>query len=185
MAGTEYFQIHLADKILQAQKIYGIFADDAESFTALDGYIYDFTQISSRKVSGGTDFLLRQSDSVHVQESRVFLSTDAEYSEEYFVQAFSVPPLVSPQYILAIDRNYSLFIIPHSSFESDVTVLRRSLPSAVYNAKSSAKMIPFGRMKSSVSGAYFNQPALMVLGDRIIIVTGEGEPNFAVCYASR
>ncbi len=175
-----YWRMPVKDASFELEQVSGSFAQSDDSFSVLDGRIYHF--LTDR----GSNYVLEARDSVGGGVNRMVLSVDSDYSERYFLNAFDCAPLVGRKFVVAIDRNYALFVVNRQTFLSDEgKAMRTDAPEQVVSAKKSIKRLPFGRANKSGGRGYFRQPDLVTVGPRIIVTTGEEGPNFAICYRMR
>lgn len=144
-----------------------------DNFNVADDSIYTFNY------SDG--FYIKKMTHSGFVEKQLLLTKKEDYLSEYFVQAFDLAPLISDEYIICIDKNYTLFLLQENKININV-VAKRSLPKSVYTKKRNANMIPFGNSINKIHDKYYNQPEIIVNGDRIIVTTGEDAPNWIVSY---
>jgi hypothetical protein len=155
---------------------FGSMVPDAYAWS--QGRIYHY-----RNVSG--EYWLESLDPSRPDGLRsVRLSTDRDYSREYFLVGFDVPPVPGRSFIATVDRNYTLYLVDRSGLEQNNQSALRTLPAPgkVTAAKTLAELLPFGRSHRPFNRGYYRQPELVVAGDRLIVTTAEASPNFIMIY---
>jgi hypothetical protein len=180
-----YYKVYLNAEVLQEQRLYNVFAEDSDNFAQMDGQVIDYVRQWAKSGHSGIEFLLRRSDIEYGRSGFTPLSYDANYEELSFVQAFSVPPLVGNGSVLAVDKNYSLFLLEGAVGSNGAEVLKIDLSAEALEQKRNLGMIPFGNYgntRSTVSGAYYRQPAPAAVENCVVLATGERAPNYLLCW---